>query len=97
MDPVHAFALLGHVVLRLRNARSINNQGLALAALLFILIPAATNVDALVSLAAVNVVRWTMIAYETLVYDERRYQLRHGLDVDLPGQPAFVGGRRHDP
>jgi low temperature requirement protein LtrA len=96
LGTVYAFALLGgtatyllaHVVLRLRNAHTINNQRLALAAILFILIPAATNVDALVSLAAVNVLLWTMIAYETLVvYDERRYQLRHGLDVDIPGSP----------
>ena len=27
-----------------------------------------------------------MIAYETLyVYDERRYGLRHGLEIDIPG------------
>ena len=40
------------------------------------------------SLAAVNVLLWTMITYETLVvYDERRYQLRHGLEIDIPGGP----------
>jgi hypothetical protein len=27
-----------------------------------------------------------MIAYETLfIYDERRYRLRHGLEIDIPG------------
>ena len=57
--------------------------------MLFALIPAAMHVDALVSRSArVNVLLWAMIAYETLfVYDERRYRLRHGLDVDIPGSP----------
>ncbi len=32
------------------------------------------NVDALVTIGAVNVLLWAMIAYETFfVYDERRY------------------------
>lgn len=91
---VHAFALLGgtsiyllaHVVLRLRNARSVNGERLAVAVLLGALIPVATRVDALASLGALNVLLWAMVAYETVfVYDERRYRLRHGLEVDIPG------------
>ncbi|MGH9015677.1 MAG: low temperature requirement protein A [Acidimicrobiia bacterium] len=99
LDGVHAFALLGgtaiyllaHVVLRLRNARSLNVQRLALAVVLFALIAAAVHVDPLVTLIGLNVLLWAMIAYETrYVYDERRYRLRHGLEIDMPesDQPA---------
>ena len=100
LDAVHAFALLGgtaiyllaHVVLRLRNAHTINVQRLGLALVFLALIPAAVNVDALLTIAAVNVLLWAMIAYETFfVYDERRYRLRHGLEVDIPGS---AGGAR---
>ncbi len=94
LDAVHAFALLGgtaiyllaHVGLRLRNAHTINIERLGLAVLLFALIPAAVEVDSLVTVAAVDVLLWAMIAYETFyVYDERRLALRHGLEVDYPG------------
>jgi low temperature requirement protein LtrA len=94
LDAVHAFALLGgtaiyllaHVALRLRNARTINVERLALALLLFALIPAAMYVDALAAVAALNTLLWAMVAYETIfVYDERRYRLRHGLEIDIPG------------
>jgi len=31
---------------------------------------------------------WSMIADETRdVYDERRYRLRHGLEIDISGSP----------
>jgi hypothetical protein len=44
------------------------------------------HVDALITVGAVNVLLWAMIAYETFsVYDERRYRLRHALPIDLPG------------
>jgi hypothetical protein len=44
------------------------------------------TIPALASLIGVNVLLWGMIAYETIrVYDERRYQLRHGLDPEIPG------------
>jgi low temperature requirement protein LtrA len=82
-----AFALLGgvavyllaHVALRLRNAHTVNVQRLALAAGLLLLVPAATQVEPLVSLVALNVLLWTMIAYEMTTYDDRRDRLRHGL------------------
>ena len=94
LDNVHAFALLGgtaiyllaHVGLRLRNARTVNVERLALAVLLFALIPVATRVDALYAVVAVNVLLWAMIAFETLyVYDERRYRLRHDMEIEIPG------------
>jgi low temperature requirement protein LtrA len=95
LDGIHAFALLGgtaiyllaHVALRLRNARTVNVERLLLAVVFFALIPAALEVDALYTLATIDVLLWVMIAYETvLVYDERRYRLRHGLDVEVPGR-----------
>ena len=40
----------------------------------------------LVAVAAVDVLLWGVIVYEThFLYDERRYRLRHRLDVDVPG------------
>ena len=93
LDAVIAFALLGgvsiyllaHVALRLRNARTLNVQRLVLALGLFALIPVATTVPALATLSGVNVLLWAVIAFENIViYDERRYQLRHGFDVEPP-------------
>jgi low temperature requirement protein LtrA len=97
LDAVHAFALLGgtaiyllaHVALRLRNAHTVNVERLVLALGFLALVPAAVTVDALVTIGAVNALLWSMIAYETLfVYDERRYRLRHGLEIDIPGAPT---------
>jgi low temperature requirement protein LtrA len=94
-DPLHveaAFALFGgvaiyllaHVALRLRNAGTISWTRLGVAVLLLALWPLAGDVSALVALVAVNALLWPMIAYENAHYDERRYRLRHGLDVDPP-------------
>jgi len=100
LEAVEAFALLGgvafyllaHVALRLRNARTINVQRLVLAVGLLAAIPLATTIPALATLAAVNVLLWVMISYETFrVYDDRRFRLRHGLEVDVPGP---LGGER---
>ncbi len=96
LDVVGAFALLGgtaiyllaHVALRLRNAHTLNRQRFALAVVLFALIPAATEVTALVSLAAINVLIWAMIVFETSLYDERRYRLRHRLPIEDPAAPT---------
>ncbi|MET0901807.1 MAG: low temperature requirement protein A [Acidimicrobiales bacterium] len=94
LDTVHAFALLGgsalyllaHVALRLRNAHTISPTRLGTAIVLLALIPAAVYVSALAAVITVNVLLWAMISYETFfVYDERRYRLRHGLDIDIPG------------
>ena len=41
------------------------------------------------AIAVLDVLLWAMIAYEhTFVYDKRRYRLRHGLSVDIPGSRA---------
>ena len=63
-----------------------------LAVVLLALIPVATLVPALVTVAGVNVLLWAMIAYEHHQYDERRYRLRHGLDVDMPGEEGAARG-----
>jgi low temperature requirement protein LtrA len=95
LDDVHRFALLGgvaiyllaHVALRLRNARTLNRQRLALALLLLALCPVDLDVSALATLAGVNVLLWSVIAYETIkIYDERRYLLRHGAPIEPPSR-----------
>jgi low temperature requirement protein LtrA len=95
LNSVHRFALLGgiaiyllaHVVLRLRNAHTVNVQRLLLALVLLALCPIDLNVSSLASLAAVNVLLWAVVAYENVkIYDERRYRLRHGLPVDPPSR-----------
>ena len=94
LEAVPAFGLLGgiaiyllaHVALRLRNAHTLNRQRLVLALVLLALWPLAREITALATLAVVNVLTWVMIAYEMGTYDERRYRLRHGLEVDPPGR-----------
>ncbi len=55
--------------------------------MIFALIPAAMHVDAMATIIGINVLLWAMIAYETLyVYDARRYLLRHGVEIDMPGE-----------
>jgi low temperature requirement protein LtrA len=89
LDAVAAAALLGgvalyllaHVALRLRNAHTLSRTRFGLAVALLLLIPAATTVPALVTVAALNVPLWGMIAYETIrLYGDNRYRLRHGLE-----------------
>jgi hypothetical protein len=71
--------------MRLRNAHTISRTRLGVALLLFALWPLATEVSALVSLVAINVVLWPMIAWETAHYGDGRYRLRHGLEFEPPG------------
>jgi low temperature requirement protein LtrA len=100
LDGPHASALLGgiaiyllaHVALRLRNARTVNGERLAVALVLLALIPVALETTALTTLVGAVVLLWAMIAYETSSYDERRYQLRHGLAMDVPGGAGDTEG-----
>jgi low temperature requirement protein LtrA len=71
-----AIYLFGLVAFRYRHVRTINRQRLGLGIALLILIPVATALPALISLAIVVVLIWTMIAYEHHGYDERRDNLR---------------------
>jgi low temperature requirement protein LtrA len=76
-----AVYLLGLVAFRYRHVQTINRQRLGLAIVLLFLVPVATAVPAVISLAVVVVLIWTMIAYEHHGYDERRDQLRHEMAV----------------
>jgi low temperature requirement protein LtrA len=71
-----AVYLLGLVAFRYRHVHSINRQRLGLAIVLLILVPVATEVPALVALAAANVLLWSMIVYETRMYGEGRQKVR---------------------
>ena len=85
-----AVYLLGLVAFRYRHVRSINRQRLGLAIVLLVLVPVATEVPALVSLAIVDVLIWSMIAYERRGYGARRDELRreanlaHSAAVERP-------------
>ena len=89
LDAERAFALLGgialyllaHVALRLRNAHTLSRTRFGLAVALLLLVPVATTVPALVTVAALNVPLWAMIGYETRLYGDGRYRLRHGLEA----------------
>jgi low temperature requirement protein LtrA len=77
-----ALYLLGHVAFRYRHIHTINRQRLLLAIVLLILVPAAAEVPALVSLAVANLLLWTMIAYETRSYGEGRQQVRRPMAAE---------------
>jgi low temperature requirement protein LtrA len=72
-----ALYLLAHVAFRLRNVHSWNRQRLAVAALCLALIPAATAIPALATLALVAGVLSTLIAYEALRFADARDRVRH--------------------
>ena len=71
-----ALYLLGHVAFRYRHVHTINRRRLLLAIVLLILVPVATEVPALATLAVANVLVWALIAYETRLYGEGRQRLR---------------------
>lgn len=75
--------LLAHVAFRLRNVRTLNPQRLALAVVLFALVPVAHQVDALVALSGVTVLLWAMIGYEATRFANARDAVRHGA-YDMP-------------
>jgi hypothetical protein len=55
---------------------TINRRRLLLAIVLLILVPVATEMPALVTLAVANVLVWALIAYETRLYGEGRHEVR---------------------
>ncbi|HET9163846.1 MAG TPA: low temperature requirement protein A [Solirubrobacterales bacterium] len=71
-----AIYLLGLVAFRYRHVQTVNRRKLGLAIVLLILVPVATEVPALLALAVVNVLIWSMIALETRTYGEGRVRLR---------------------
>jgi low temperature requirement protein LtrA len=90
LDTVPAFALLGgaaiyllaHVVLRLRNARSLNRHRLMIALVLLAPVPFVGEVPSLATLTGVVLLLWLMIALETRSYGEARHHLRLGHPVE---------------
>jgi low temperature requirement protein LtrA len=86
LEDVPAFALvggvavylLGLVAFRYRHVRTINRHRFGMALLLFAIYPVALELSALVMLALINVLLWTMIAFETRRYGENRAEVRHG-------------------
>jgi low temperature requirement protein LtrA len=71
-----AVYLLGLVAFRWRQAHTLNRRRLGLAIVLLFLIPVATAMPALISLAVAVVGVWAMIAYEHRGYGPRRDELR---------------------
>jgi low temperature requirement protein LtrA len=86
---VAAFALLGGVALyllglvafRYRHVHTLNRHRLGLAIVLLLLVPVATTVPALISLAVAAVLIWAMIAYEHRGYGPGRDELRREASV----------------
>jgi low temperature requirement protein LtrA len=71
-----AIYLLGLVSFRYRQVKTLNRHRAGLAIVLLLLVPVATAVPALISLAAAVVLVWVMIAYEHRGYGPGREQLR---------------------
>ena len=69
--------LLGLVGFRFRHVHTINRQRLAAAILVFALLPVATNLPALATLAILTTAITAIIAYETRRYGEGRGRVRH--------------------
>ncbi|HEY7256415.1 MAG TPA: low temperature requirement protein A [Solirubrobacterales bacterium] len=85
LDAVPAFALLGGlaiyllglVAFRWRHIHTLNSRRLVLAIALLILVPIATDIPAIASLAIANVLIWVLVVVETRGYGEMRASLRH--------------------
>jgi low temperature requirement protein LtrA len=71
-----AVYLLGLVAFRWRHVHSLNRHRLGLAIVLLFLVPVATALPALVSVAVAVVLIWAMIVYEHRGYGPGRDQLR---------------------
>ena len=71
-----ALYLTGLVSFRYRHVKTLNRQRLGLAIVLVLLIPVATAVPSLISLAAAVLLIWAMIAYEHRGYGPGRDRLR---------------------
>jgi low temperature requirement protein LtrA len=75
-----AVYLLAHVAFRWRTVHRFSSARLLTAVLLVALIPLATEVDAIVTIALVAVVLAALIVYETTRFAELRDRMRHQLD-----------------
>jgi len=85
LHDVPAFALLGGLALylvglvafRYRHVRTLNRRRLGLALVLLFLVPVATAIPALLTVAIAVVLIWALIAFEHQGYGPRRAELRH--------------------
>lgn len=75
-----ALYLVAHVLFRLRNVRTLNRQRLVVAGLLLVLLPAAVEIPALATLAAVAALCVGLIAYEAIRFAEARDRVRHAAE-----------------
>jgi low temperature requirement protein LtrA len=71
-----AVYLLGLVAFRYRHIRTVSRRKLLMAIVLLALVPVATELPALATLALANVLLWALIAYETRGYGEGRRRVR---------------------
>jgi len=76
-----AFYLLGLVAFRYRHVQTVNRRRLGIAIVLVILVPVATAIPALLTLAIADLLLWSLIVYEHRGYGEGRDQLRHEFSV----------------
>jgi low temperature requirement protein LtrA len=74
-----ALYLLAHVAFRLRNVHRLSTQRLVCAGILLVLIPAATSLPSLATLALVFALLAVLIADEARRFAELRERLRHQL------------------
>jgi low temperature requirement protein LtrA len=79
-----AIYLLGHVAIRLRSAGTLSVRRLVLALILFALLPVATAISGLASLAIVVALLAALIGYETRTYGPRRVIVRHDYAIEGP-------------
>ena len=75
--------LLAHVAFRLRNVSTLSKQRLLTAALALALIPLATEIPALATLAIATALAALLIAYEAIRFAERRDEIRHQLAAEM--------------
>jgi low temperature requirement protein LtrA len=83
-----AMYLLAHVLFRWRNIHTLNRQRLFCAFLVLALIPVATEIDSLASLAILVAVLVILIAYETIRFAELRDRIRH--EIAREGVAAYA-------
>jgi low temperature requirement protein LtrA len=82
-----AVYLLAHVAFRLRNVGSLNRQRLAVAVLLFALIPLGEEIPALASLGVLAGLLAALIAYEAVHFADARDRIRHQLAREAAEAP----------
>ncbi|MEA2153294.1 MAG: hypothetical protein QOI18_1527 [Solirubrobacteraceae bacterium] len=74
-----ALYLLAHVAFRLRNMRTLSVRRLVCATVLLALLPAATRLSALLTLAILAALLAALIVYEAVRYADSRDRIRHQL------------------